>query len=761
MSIEPIETTPAEGYEHLSRRAQLYLEQQGGRASEAALVRQVFGVRGKPEIWGGIMAHVLNDEQRFRRLDSGEWCLAQFTGAENALTGLEYVVIDTETTGLHAQRNRLIEIAAIRVRNGKRLETFQTLVNPHRRIPEFIVKFTGINNEMTSTAPGFGQIADKLLKFFGNAIIVGHNIPFDIRFLDYELKRLGRPPLLNETVDTIGLAVRLHPGLRRPNLDRLATMLGLPAQNRHRAYGDASITAEAFLRLLDKANQQGYKSLDDLRAGRPRLVQPPLPGLEPLTAIEEIGQIEHLEEIEELCPEIPLSAPTMFVMTLPPLEPAEPTENDSQDEPANQDNPEADLVRPARIKLRRSSYRDEAASLTNRATAHARDVLSKELLVGLPTRPGVYLMKDNGGTVIYVGKAKNLKDRVSSYYSEPLGYTRKLDGLVEGIARIDHIVTGSELEALLLESKLIKQYRPRYNRQLRNYEAYPFIKIDLSQRFPRVYSVREVLDDGGRYFGPFKNRRAVDSTIEIIEHLFPVRTCTRSFELPLPGKKKRKQPPPCLRLSLGRCPGPCDGHDGDEQHAAYLKMVEEIIMFLSGEKETMLDMLWARLNRAVRSNNFEKAAELRDAVAQVEKIVSSQQFLAAAVEGNNALICLPSAEEAAAEVLCIYRGRLGRQLRISLKNDQNDTGQLLNQTWQELAKREAELAATQPGWGKHGGRVIGQEAVDEINIISRWLYTHSGHPAVIAVPDDQPPLSFWEQASLDVTWRMNLSDTPA
>jgi excinuclease UvrABC nuclease subunit len=256
--------------------------------------------------------------------------------------------------------------------------------------------------------------------------------------------------------------------------------------------------------------------------------------------------------------------------------------------------------------------------------------------------------------------------------------------------------------------------------------------------------VREVADDGARYFGPFRNRRAVETTLEIIEQLFPVRTCTRSFELLPPGKRKNKQAPPCLRLSMGRCPGPCVGNDSDEQNAEYLKTIEEVIGLLSGEKEAMLDTLWAKLNRAVQGRNFEKAAELRDAVAQVEKIVSSQQFLAAAVEGNNALICLPSAEAGAVEVLCIYRGRLGRQVRVVLTSESVEIARLLAETWQALAEQEAVLAATQPGWGKQGGRVIGQEAVDEINIISRWLYAHTGHPAIIPVPPEPPSLDFWK-----------------
>lgn len=742
-------TNPAEnqaneaGYEHLARRAHLYLEQHGGRAREEVLVQQVFGVRGKIEVWGGILAHVLADTRRFRRLPGGEWCLARYNEAVHALTELEYVVIDTETTGLNPQRNRVIELAAIKIKNGQPVDIYETLVNPHRRIPDFIAKFTGINNEMTASAPGFSQVVDKLLDFMGQAILVGHNIPFDIRFLDYELHRLARPALLNETVDTISLAVRLNPGLRRPNLDRLAAMLDLPVKTRHRAMADASLTAEAFLLLLDKAHKQGYQTLGDLRAGRSRLTTPP-----------------PMPVLEEKMPPAPEPVKSLFQMDIDlPAEPEPEAEADLGEPPwEDPTNDLPEIERPDKIRLKRSWYRDPAQPLTNRATAHARDVLSRDLLNGLPHRPGVYLMKDNTGKVIYVGKAKNLRDRVSSYYSEPLGYTRKMDGLTESIARIDHIVTGSELEALLLESRLIKQYQPRYNTQLRNYEAYPFIKIDLKQRFPRVTSVREVVDDGARYFGPFKNRRAVETTVEIIEQLFPVRNCTRSFEPPLPGVKKRKQAPPCLRLSMGRCPGPCAGSDTEADNQAYLEgTIEEVISFLSGEKENMLDTIWARLNRAVQSRNFEKAAELRDIVSQVEKIVHSQQFLAAAVEGNHALICLPSSQAGAVELLCIYRGRLGRQIRFALDMKKPEAADMLNAAWQALAEEEARLAETQPGWGKKGGRVIGQEAVDEINIISKWLFAHNGNPAIISIPAKPPKLTFWKSVVREIPKRVATS----
>ncbi len=723
-----------QNYEHLASRAHIFLETKGGHCAEETLIAEVFGVRGKPEVWGRILGQVLKDTTRFRRLPNGEWVLNAFTSEASCLSDLEYVVIDTETTGLHPQRNRIIEIAAIKLQGGERVATFETLLNPHRRLPAYITELTHISQPMVSNAPDFGKVIDGLLDFMRGAIIVGHNIPFDIRFLDGELRKLGRPPILNETIDTIRLATRLNPGFRRPNLDRLAALLNLPVGTRHRAFADAAITADALLLLLRQAEKQGYVTLADLRSGHPSLKvsataspQLELP-LEPENVKPSRFQIPVFDQVvaEDQAAEAETSAPDVV----------------ENSEPAN--------PRPTRIRRQRQrANRDMMLSLTDRATGRARHKLSRDLIKDLPEKPGVYLMLDAEGKVIYVGKAKNLHNRVSSYYSEPLGYTRKIDGLTESIAKIEHIVTGSELEALLLESKLIKHYLPRYNRQLRNYENYPFIKIDLSQRFPRVFSVREITDDGGRYFGPFKSRKAVDATIEIIEQVFPVRTCSRSFEIEFLGRQKYVRPP-CLRHDLGRCPGPClKGQAGDPESAAYLQIIEEVVNFLSGQKEAMLDMLWERMNKASQGQDYEKARQLRDAIQQVEKIVANQAILAAAIERNNLLIYLPSAQPNAIEILCVYRGRLGRQVRFEIATPSSQLATQLGQIWQELEKHEAELSQQQEQTGnQRGGRVILQEEVDEINIISRWVYSNSDNSAIIRVSENSGLRGdFWQDVA--------------
>ncbi len=189
----------------------------------------------------------------------------------------------------------------------------------------------------------------------------------------------------------------------------------------------------------------------------------------------------------------------------------------------------------------------------NRSVSRGRSVLDVSHIDGVPQEPGVYIMRDNGSRVIYVGKAKNLRKRLGSYYSQPLGYTRKMDGLLESIDRIDIETTGSELEALVLESQLIRRYRPRFNSQQRNVEQYVFIRVDTPNRWPTVTLAKDFQADGARYFGPFKSARHARDAVRLINDILPLRTCKRSF------RNSRSLGSPCIELSLKRCLGPVSG----------------------------------------------------------------------------------------------------------------------------------------------------------------------------------------------------------
>ncbi len=412
MERETSERAPQRGV--LLRRAHELLEHTGRPAPEDLLLEHLFGVTGVGQsgaVWVTLLRQVLKSSSLFEESEPHTWALTAWRQTQRALAEVEFVVIDTETTGLRPGSHRVIEVAGVRIRGGEVLGSYHSLLNPGVRIPNFIVQFTGITQEMLATAPKSHEALPDFLSFVGDAIVVGHNVGFDLSFLSYEARLLGQSfPI--DGLDTIPLARRFLPGLRRFKLDNVATHLKIPTASRHRALGDAKVTAAIFLKLLELAGQQGILTLGQLR----RRLQLP---------VAWSGDISQATTARQL-------------------------------------------------ELLRSDGRVAAASVTTRPTGTL--FLNPAWKRDFPTQPGVYLMKDINGQVIYVGKAKCLKDRLSSYYNQPLGYTRKMDGLLQNVKEIETRVLGSELEALLVESQLIKQLQPAYNVQLRNYEVYPFIK---------------------------------------------------------------------------------------------------------------------------------------------------------------------------------------------------------------------------------------------------------------------------------------------
>ena len=625
----------------LLRRAHELLESVGQPTAEDLLIQHLFGVSedttGRPAVWTILLRQTLQSSSLFEQVDEQRWSLSAWRSTQLSLNEVEFVVLDTETTGLRPGPNRVIEIAGIRLRGGEVMDSFQSLVNPNRRLPPFIVQFTGITQEMVAGAPGAEQIFPDFLQFIEGAILVGHNIGFDIGFLSYEAQLLGYAfPI--DGLDTISLARRFLPGLRRFKLDAVAGHLKIPTANRHRALGDAKVTAAIFMKLLNLAQQEGIQTLGNLH----RRLQLPVAWSGDITDASLSKQVEYLRVDGKLSSKSITSRPTGSL-----------------------------LLNPA--------WKRE-----------------------FPNKPGVYLMRDVSGQVIYVGKAKCLKDRLASYYSHPLGYTRKMDGLLQNVKEIETIVLGSELEALLMESQLIKQLQPAYNVQLRNYDLYPFIKIDVQHPFPRVYSTREVASDGARYFGPFRSRRMVDLTIDLIQKVFPVRTCTRS----LPPQAKPSEP--CLRLHLDRCSGPCRG---GVDPLEYARVIEQVCAFLGGEREDLLDRMRRQMLEAAQQLNFERAAWLRDTIRSADEVLIGQRLITGAVEANNLFIVYPSAKEDHNELFLIRHGRLVEQRCIPHELEAMETA-------------VHELLAIAAALGDPPS-IVGKAEVDQINIISRWIHRHS------------------------------------
>lgn len=630
VSTQEAHTDPAADTEQaasggeLLRRARDLLLERGEPLSVSELACHMFGVApalvGTASPWERMVTKLLDPSPAFSHHADGRWGLAAWDLSARSLDDLEFVVLDVETTGLAPGRHRLIEVGAVIVRGGEFVANFSKLINPERSIPQFITKFTGISPHMVARSASAAKVLPRLRDFIGGRPIVGHNVGFDLGFLNYEAGRASLTSTFADSgIDTIALARRYLTGMRRASLDRVATALHIPVGNRHRALPDAQITAKVFILLLARAREEGCQTLEDLYRA--------LDGVAPSRA------------------SMPAARPTGKIYLNP-------------------------------------AWRQN-----------------------FPSLPGVYLMKDEAGEVIYVGKAKSLRDRLASYYSQPLGYTRKMDGLLQSVREIETRTLGSELEALLVESHLIKKLQPRYNVQLRNYEQYPFIKVDVQHAYPRFYATREVSADGAKYFGPFRSGRIVDATIELIQKVFPIRTCLRSLPPHAPPSD------PCLRYHIKRCPAPCRGELSTDAATTYREAVDEACAFLGGERADLIDRLKQQMFIASARQDFERAARLRDALRDADQVLLGQRLVTGAVEANNLLIVYPSAEPEHVELYLIRHGRLAAQRRVTHDST------LLDATLRELVAEAAALGAPPAR--------VGREEVDQINIIARWIHHHS------------------------------------
>ncbi|MBA2246587.1 MAG: 3'-5' exonuclease, partial [Chloroflexia bacterium] len=253
-------------YGTLCERAVQYIQNRGGATNEDLLIVHVFGNTGSLALWRPLLRSVLAEDQRVVFRGDGLWSLATAVGEIGASPILdEFVAIDVETTGLRPSKQRVIEIALYRFRGGELVERLESLINPGRAIPAYISNLTTITNTHVEDAPAFAELAEGIVAFIGSSLLVGHNVTFDISFVNEELKRADRAPLINERLDTMGLAVRLLKNVRKPSLDRVAVAVGLSPRKIHRAGRDAQLTAEVALRLGEEAVRQGGRTLDDLR----------------------------------------------------------------------------------------------------------------------------------------------------------------------------------------------------------------------------------------------------------------------------------------------------------------------------------------------------------------------------------------------------------------------------------------------------------------------------------------------------------------
>lgn len=281
----------------------------------------------------------------------------------------------------------------------------------------------------------------------------------------------------------------------------------------------------------------------------------------------------------------------------------------------------------------------------------------REKLKLLPENPGVYIMKDAAGKIIYVGKAVVLKNRVRQYFQSSRNHTPKVRAMVAKIADFEFIMTGSEVEALILECNLIKKHRPRYNISLKDDKSYPYVKVTVQEEFPRVFITRRVVKDGARYFGPYTNATAVHESLRLLRRLFPLRTC------------RTLQERPCLEYHIKRCLAPCVGKISREDYAVFIRAV---LLFLEGRTEDVEKELTFRMKRAAEAYHFELAARLRDQLAAVKKIAEKQNIVTGAGD-QDAIGLARSALGACVQVFFIRSGKMVGREHFLLQGDEDES----------------------------------------------------------------------------------------
>lgn len=308
----------------------------------------------------------------------------------------------------------------------------------------------------------------------------------------------------------------------------------------------------------------------------------------------------------------------------------------------------------------------------------------QSVLNSLPHKPGIYLMKDAQGTIIYVGKAISLFHRVRSYFQESTELSPKNRSMVAKIEDIEFIVVKNELEALVLESNFIKQNRPKYNVLLRDDKSYPYIKVALNEDFPRVYRVRSFQRDGNRYFGPYTNSGAVDATLDLLNKLFAFRTCRYDSSVwappdegePPAGWKQKLLARPCTQYYIHRCTAPCVANT---TRAEYDAVIRQVILFLEGKHDEVLKNLQAKMEEAAENLNFEEAARVRDRIKAVERILEKQRIISTGGQDDQDVIALASQDdETCAQVFFFRSGKLvGREFFILQGTRESSPGEIM------------------------------------------------------------------------------------
>lgn len=340
----------------------------------------------------------------------------------------------------------------------------------------------------------------------------------------------------------------------------------------------------------------------------------------------------------------------------------------------------------------------------------------EEELKKLPDKPGVYIMHDKHDTIIYVGKAKILKNRVRQYFQSNKNHSAKVVQMVSHIAYFEYIVTDSELEAQVLECNLIKEHRPKYNTMLKDDKSYPFIKVTIGEEFPRVLFSRTMKHGTGKFFGPYTSAGAVKETIELLCKLYKVRTCSR--RLPKDIGKDR----PCLNYHIGQCNAPCQGYVNKDE---YKKNIDKVISFLNGNYSEIINELTDKMQDCSERMEYEEAARYRDLLISVKQIAQKQKITADDATDRDVIACAMDAEDAVVQVFFIRQGKLLGREHFHMKVATNDS-------------RSGILSEFMKQY--YGGTpyipnvIMTQEEIEDAGTIADWLSSRKKRKVTIITP---------------------------
>lgn len=325
----------------------------------------------------------------------------------------------------------------------------------------------------------------------------------------------------------------------------------------------------------------------------------------------------------------------------------------------------------------------------------------KEQLKKLPDKPGVYLMKDENGEIIYVGKSKSLKNRVSQYFRSQKGHPPKVKAMVKVIKEFEYIITDTEVEALILEANLIKKHKPRYNVLLRDDKSYPYIKVTLNEKYPRVLKTRRVIKDSARYFGPYINVDAVNQTLATIEELFPLRKCKRNLE--------QNNERPCLNYHIKKCLGPCTGK---VNHDEYMEMIDQIVLFLGGKQDILIKELEGKMAKAAQELHFERAAKYRDRINALKNLAEKQKIVSTSDADQDYISMAISDDKVCIMVFFVRSGKLvGREHYILEGTEDMERSEILSTFVKQFYSSTSFIPK----------EILAHENMEDSEVIESWL----------------------------------------